>query len=103
MSRFGIRSADVADRIFNCFSNRRQGVSVYQAILPYKSAVMALCVLGVGGREKQAEAVFRCCDEDRSRTLSRTELLRFVTDNRPEQTEDRDKRRQRVDCFRKVT
>ena len=42
-----------------------------QAIVPFRVAVNALCMLGVGSRAKQAEAIFRVCDEDKSRSLER--------------------------------
>lgn len=107
MRRMGIKQQSVGERIFKCFSKRRPGVSVFQAIVPFRVAVNALCMLGVGSRAKQAEAIFRVCDEDKSRSLERSELLKFVTEHRPVPEGDNDPNSRQVirakkDSFRKV-
>ena len=41
---------------------------------------------GVGGRQKQAEALFSICDEDKGGCVNRAELLKFIAGSLPEDT-----------------
>jgi len=58
--------------------------------LSYKQVLRVLCAFGVGRKEKQAEALFFICDEngkdDKERTVSRGELLKFISQSLPDDT-----------------
>lgn len=51
--------------------------------LKFRDAAVALCALGVGGRSKQAQAVFKLCDFNDDRSVSRSELLGFAQEQHP--------------------
>jgi len=79
LDKIGINREEVATRIFETWARGQ----VYARSLSYKAAVSALCALGVGSRALQAESVFRSCDKDKNESVSRGEMLSFVTDQNP--------------------
>jgi len=79
MEKIGLNREEVANRIFDTWAKGQ----VYARTLSYKAAVFALCALGVGSRAMQAEAVFRSCDKNGNKEVSRGEMLAFVTDQNP--------------------
>jgi len=82
LSLIGMARDDVKERIFAVWSKGRSPVMAKRH-LKFPDAAAALCALGVGGRMKQAQAVFRLCDFDNNGSVSRSELLAFAQDQHP--------------------
>lgn len=83
MHKIGMTREEAAVRMYETWaSSKSQGHSQ----LLFKSAVYALCALGVGSRQMQAESVFRSCDKDGNGALSRGEVLAFVQSQNPHGT-----------------
>merc|ERR1719217_1215249 len=68
-----------------------------QDTISYVQALAACCAFGVGSKAKQAEALFKICDEDKEGTVSRSELLKFIAGSLPE-----DSGQHKTETFSKV-
>ena len=86
LTSLGIDRSEVCTLIYKAFAKKmpppegKQGKPTL--VLTYQQAAESMATFGVGTREAQAEALFRCADVNRNLELSRAEMLKFLEDNR---------------------
>jgi len=78
LARWGLTKGSVVTRLFTavCPPN--------EFTITYPQALRAMCAFGVGTKAKQANMLFRCCDEDGQGLVSRSELLKFIAGSLPD-------------------
>jgi len=79
LARCGVKKKMVSRRMFHAFSRTEGFGRKKRHLLSFKDAVFGLCALGVGTRKAQAEALFKVMDASGDGSVTRAELLAFMT------------------------
>lgn len=79
LRRCGIRKRMVARRMFHAFMHPVGFGRKKRRLLAFKDAVFGLCAFGMGRHRAQAEALFRVIDQSGDGSVTRAELLAFMT------------------------
>lgn len=98
LKRCGVRKSMIAKRTFNVFMHEVGFGRKKRQFLPFRSAVFCLCAFGIGKRKAQAEALFTIMDESKDGSVSRAELLAFMTAMLPDGLE-----LPKIETFKKVS
>jgi len=84
LKRCGVSKKMVCKRIFHSFMHQHGFGRKKRDFLSFYDAVYCLCAFGIGKRQSQGRCLFNIIDSSGDGSVSRAELLKFMTDMLPE-------------------
>ena len=84
LKRCGVKKDMVCRRIFHAFASPVGYGRKKRTLLAFSEACYCLCSFGIGDRQAQGECLFRIIDASGDGSVTRAELLQFMTSMLPD-------------------